>query len=107
MLEHVPWIVGGVAIGFFAGFSLGKHRRARKGLSRLDLESQPDKVGTGKAEQAGIKEHAEPDRTVFIRWGGKHYHRKGCRHLRNRDVESIGKEEALNKGLRRCPRCRP
>jgi hypothetical protein len=107
MLEHVPWIVGGVAIGFFVGFSFGKHRGAVKRLSRFELERRRAKPRTEKAEQADVKQGAEPERIVFMRWGGRHYHKEGCRHLGHSDVEAISKEEALDKGLRRCPRCRP
>jgi hypothetical protein len=107
MHEQLAWVAAGLFLGFFVGLSFGKRGGARKTVNRLELERLSGGPRTRKTEPARTEEHAGPEEMVFLRWGGTHYHRKGCRLLRNRAVESISKEVALKRGLRRCPRCRP
>ena len=105
MLDHLPWIVAGLAVGVFVGYAFGKY----KGASAASGE-RPNGLAPGHAPQVGQPSAgADPDSaiTVYIRrGGGNHYHKEGCRHLRNR-AQAMTKAEAVRKGFRSCPKCRP
>jgi hypothetical protein len=62
---------------------------------------------TGEKKAPSSQANAEATEKVFVRRGGSHYHKEGCRHLRNRGGQAIPKAQAVKKGFRRCPSCRP
>jgi hypothetical protein len=102
MVEHLPWAVGGIVIGFFVGYVFGKYKGASEASGGLDpggpLGGAVPEEGTGLADG---------EAAVYIRGGsGTHYHKEGCRHLRGRGYR-IGKAQAIKKGYKPCPSCRP
>lgn len=104
MLEHLPWIIGGLVVGLFVGYAFGKYRGASEVSGGFEPEAASTEGGPGEAGESADAESAE---TVHIRRGsGSHYHKPGCRHLRGRGYR-MTKAAALKKGYRRCPSCRP
>ena len=51
------------------------------------------------------EKHAKKEEVVYATERGKKYHKKDCRFLKNRDVISLSKKEAKEKGLEPCGRC--
>jgi len=107
MVEHLPWTVGGLFVGFFVGYSFGKYRGLSEAAEELPLEDEIAEAEKGKAGEPSSQEDADSTTRVFARRGGSHYHREGCRHLRRRTGQSMTKAEAVKKGFKRCPSCRP
>jgi hypothetical protein len=107
MIEHLPWIIAGLVVGLFVGYAFGKFRGATEVSEELGLEDEPGEAKTQKAGGLPSQTDDESGRTVFIRRGGSHYHKEACRHLRRHGGQPISKSEALKKGFRRCPSCRP
>jgi hypothetical protein len=104
MVEYLPWAAGGVVIGLFLGYHIGKFKCASEMTDELEAESE-----SASAESANSSSDATEHSTeaVFVRRGGSHYHREGCSHLRRRGGEAVTKAEARKKHYRRCPSCRP
>ena len=42
---------------------------------------------------------------VYVTKNGSKYHKETCRFIKNRDVETISKEAAIEEGLQPCSRC--
>jgi hypothetical protein len=104
MLDHLPWIIGGLAVGFFVGYALGRYKGASEASGAPGPEAAPAEGGSG---EEGEPPGTDSEEVVYIRRGsGSHYHRPGCRHLRGRGFR-MAKGAALKKGYRRCPSCRP
>ncbi len=51
---------------------------------------------------AGTMAFAE---NVFVTKNGSKYHKADCRFVKNREVEEISKEAAIEEGLTPCSRC--
>lgn len=107
MLENLPWIIAGLVVGLFVGYGFGKYRGASEASEELELEEETAQAKTGQPAQASSPADADSLKKVFIRRGGSHFHRENCRHIRRRGGQAISKGEALSKGFRRCPNCRP
>jgi len=106
MLEHLPWIVAGLAVGLFVGYAFGRYRGASEGSEGLDLEDEIAESGSPRTAPSSSDAKTDTVQKVYIRRGGSHYHREGCSHLRHRG-HTVTKEEALKKGFRQCPSCGP
>lgn len=93
----------------------GKIDTAKTGSSKTDTgktntgTTDSDKADTGKTESkksnAANEENAK-NIIVHITKTGSKYHRAGCRHLSNSDIE-VTLSEALSKGLTPCKTCNP
>ncbi|MDP2895218.1 MAG: hypothetical protein Q8Q12_01495 [bacterium] len=102
MVEYLPWAVGGLVVGFFVGYAFGRY----KGASEAPGGLEPGSPSAGPGAEEGV-EPSDADVVVYIRGGsGSHYHKEGCRHLRGRGYR-IGKAQAIKKGYKPCPSCRP
>jgi len=107
MIEHLPWVIAGLVVGLFVGYVLGKFRGAREVSEELGLEDDPALARTQKAGAPSSQTDDESAKTVFIRRGGSHYHKESCRHLRRHGGQPVSKTDAVKKGFKRCPSCRP
>jgi hypothetical protein len=90
-------------VGLFVGYAFGKYRGTTEASAGVSpIKKPPAEPPVQSSEPAG-----DSDVTVYIRQGGNHYHRESCHHVRRRKSQSMTKGEALKKGYRRCPHCRP
>lgn len=104
MLGHLPWIFAGLAVGLFVGYAFGKYR----GASQVSEEIEEEPSGKGALKAGDSPPEAEGDSSVmvYIRRGGGHFHKEGCRHLRGRG-QPIARGAALKQRYRPCPSCHP
>jgi len=104
MIEHLPWIVAGLAVGLFVGYAFGKYR----GASQVSDESEDEPSGKRALKEGETSSEAEADSTVtvYIRRGGTHFHKEGCRHLRGRS-QPVTRAAALKQRFKECPSCHP
>ena len=106
MIEHLLWVIAGLIVGLFVGYTFGKYRGASQVAEELGMEDETALAGAEKADQSPSEAHPDSTKSVLTRRGGSHYHREGCRHLRGRG-QAMAEAQALKKGFRRCPSCRP
>jgi len=99
-------MIAGVVVGLFVGYAFGKYKGASEVSEGLDLEEEISEAKGGKPERVVSPPDAESSQMVFIRRGGRHYHREVCPHLRRRG-QPLTKAAAIKNGFRRCPSCRP
>lgn len=106
MIEHLPWIIAGLAVGLFVGYAFGKFRGSREVSEGAGIDDSPAEAQTKTTDERAPKTEADAGVTVYVRRGGSHYHKEGCHHLHGHGHRLTNTAAAKQK-YKPCPSCRP